>query len=90
MGGRFAGLLAGFFRWAGVREGVAEQQERDKAEDGEKDEHDHGAADAVPKAELGLVLRRAAVREKIQIEIQRDEDRQQADDHAGHAGDGAD
>jgi hypothetical protein len=87
LGGVLVVVVVGELRGSGAREGEAEQQERDKAENGEKDEDDHGAADAVPKAELALVLRRGVVRKEIQVEIQRDEERQQADDYAGHAAD---
>ncbi len=90
-GGAVAGGVAGGrFVSAGAGEGEFDQQHGDEAEDGEEDKDKHGAADAVPEAELALGGNRRWVREEVEVEIQRDADGEQADGDAGDAGDGSD
>lgn len=64
--------------WTGESE--FDEQERDEAEDSEEDRDDHHAADAVPKAQLTLARKGAESWEEVQVKIQRDRDRYEADD----------
>lgn len=83
-------VVGGRFVRAGAGEGKFDQQHGDEAEDGEEDEDQHGAADAVPEAVLVLRGDRRWVREEVEIEIQRDADGEESDGGAEDASDDAD
>lgn len=89
-GAIIGGFVGGRFGGAGAGEGEFEQQKRDEAEDSEKDEDEHGAADAVPEAELVWSGGYGGMGEEIQIEIERDANRQQTDGDACYGSDGTD
>lgn len=84
------GVVSGRFGGAGAGEGEFDQQHGDEAEDGEEDEDEHGAADAVPEAVLVLRGDRRWMGEEVEIEIQRDSDGEESDGDAEDASDDTD